>query len=974
MTESNGFELLHEQEIPELNTRARLLRHIKTGAEVLSLENEDENKVFAVNFRTPPADSTGLPHILEHSVLGGSQKYPVKEPFVELIKGSLNTFLNAFTYPDKTCYPVASQNLQDLYNLMDVYLDAVFFPRLSPQTLQQEGWHYELENQDAPLSYRGVVFNEMKGVYASPESLLARSAQQTLFPDTCYGVDSGGDPSVIPDLTYEQFKAFHEQYYHPSNAMFFFYGDDDPQERLRRIAAYLDQFEAIAVDATVELQPRFEAPRRVVERYPVSPEEATRQRGMISLNWLLPETDDPERVLAFDMLEHILVGKPASPLRKALIDSGLGEDLTPSRVGGELRQLYFSTGLKGVALDRMDEVETLILDTLRQLADEGLDPSTVEAAVNSTEFGLRENNTGSYPRGLLLMLRALVPWQHGGDPFAALSFEGPLARIKARLDAGEPLFEQLIQAHLLENPHRVTLILKPDPHLTRELDEAERARLVKIRASLDDAELQRIMVEQQALKEAQEAPDSPEALATIPGLTLADLERENKPIPCEVLEVSGVKTLYHELFTNGITYLDLGLNLHALPQPLLPYAGLFGRALLEMGTEREDFVRLSQRIDRSTGGIRPSLLTTAIQEQPGSEAWLFLRGKAMTPQVGELLAILRDILLTVQLDNQERFRQLVLEKKAGLEAGLLPMGHRVINQRMKAHFNEAEWAGEQMGNISQLFFLRELVKQVEQAWETVLGTLEEIRHTLLNRAAMMLNVTVDGEGWHTLQPQLTSFLGEMPSAPLVLAEWAATPGPQREGLTIPAQVNYVGKATNLYALGFEPHGSAMVIARYLRTAWLWERIRVQGGAYGAFSLFDPLTGIYAYLSYRDPNLLESLAAYDGTSGFLRRLELSEEELTKSIVGAIGDIDRYLLPDAKGYVSLERYLAQVSDEQRQQRREEILGTRPEDFRAFGEVLATMEASEEAVIVAMGGEEAIERANERLDPPLTRVKVL
>ncbi len=427
---------------------------------------------------------------------------------------------------------------------------------------------------------------------------------------------------------------------------------------------------------------------------------------MVAVSWLLPEVSDFETQLAFLILDYVLIETPASPLRKALIESGLGEDLSNRGLSTHLRQMFYSTGLKGIKLEDADKVEALILETLARLASEGIDPKMVGAALNSIEFDLRENNTGSYPRGLALMLRALTPWLYEGDPLAALAFEQPLERIKAQVAAVRRLFERMIQDNFLDNPHRVTLVLEPDPDLAQQWEREERARLDAARAALSDGGYP---AAHRGDGGAEGAPRKPpiraEALALIPRLGLEDLEREQKPIPVERQSHEGMTILFHDLATNGISYLDLGLNLHALPEALLPYAPLFGRALLEMGTESEDFVRLSQRIDQETGGIRPDTLTTVAHNDERGQAWLFLRGKALVPQVGELLDILRDVLLTVKLDNPERFRQIVLEEKAGLEASLIPMGHRVVNRRLRAHFTEADWADEQLSGIAQLEFL-----------------------------------------------------------------------------------------------------------------------------------------------------------------------------------------------------------------------------------------------------------------------------
>jgi Zn-dependent M16 (insulinase) family peptidase len=958
-----GFELIQDQEIPEINTQAQLWRHVKTGAELLSLRNEDENKVFGITFRTPPPDSTGLPHIMEHSVLSGSRKYPVKEPYVQLMKGSLNTFLNALTYPDKTCYPVASQNLQDFYNLIDVYLDAVFFPLLSPYTLQQEGWHYELEDADDALKFKGVVFNEMKGAYSSPDNLLQRYSQRSLFPDNAYGLDSGGDPQEIPNLTYEQFKAFHDTYYHPSNARVFFYGDDPPEERLRLTDAYLRAFEPITPPSEIRLQERFDAPKQVTQPYDASEEVEGTKKGMVTVNWMLAEASDPETTLGLDILSHILIGTPASPLRKALIDSGLGEDLTAGGLETDLRQMMFSAGLKGSAVQDAGRVEALILDTLSQLAEEGIEPEMVEAGVNTIEFSLRENNTGRFPRGLGLMLRSLATWLYDGDPLDSLRFEAPLSAIKERLADGEAYFEALIHRYLLDNTHRATVILEPDPELGARKEAAESQRLAEAKSAMSDREIRAVIENTLTLKRLQETPDPPEALATIPSLTLDDLDKETKKIPLTVVAEGGNRVLYHDLFTNGILYLDVGFNLRALPQELLPYVSLYGQALVKMGTQEEDFVRLSQRIGAKTGGIWPSTFTANIVGSDQSAAWLFLRGKSTVDQAQDLLDILGDILSSPRLDAKERFKQLVLESKARHEAGIIPGGHRTVNTRLRARFNTADWVAEQLDGMEQLFFVRRLAQEVEEDWATVQTNLERVHQALVNNYNMVFNVTVDEASWATFQSRLDSFVAKLPAATVKPATWTPDDLPPYEGLTIPAQVNYVGKGANLYALGYELDGSVAAITGYLGSTWLWERVRVQGGAYGGFGIFDHRSGVFTYLSYRDPNVLATLDNYDRTSEFLRTLELSEDELAKSIIGAVGQMDAYQLPDAKGYSSMTRYLSGDTDTLRQQRRDELLSAAVEDFKAFGRVLEQVNAQGNVVI--LGSRQALEDADAARD---------
>ena len=956
---SHDFELIDERDISELDTRGRLYRH-RTGAELLSLSNDDENKVFGITFRTPPEDSTGVAHILEHSVLCGSRKYPVKEPFVELLKGSLKTFLNAFTYPDKTCYPVASQNLQDFYNLIDVYLDAVFHPRLTPQVLQQEGWHYELEEAGGPLVFKGVVFNEMKGANSSPDRVMAEYVQHSLFPGNTYGVDSGGHPREIPDLTYEQFEAFHRDFYHPANARIYFYGDDPAERRFELLEEYLGDYEPAEIRSAVAWQPPFPGPQRIERTYAAGEEEGEegRARSMVTVNWLMHEEIDPVTGLGLQILEHVLLGTPGSPLRKALIESGLGEDLSGTGMETELQQFFFSIGLKGVAREDEEQVVELVLQILESLAGEGIDRETVTAALNTSEFRLRENNTGSYPRGLALMLRALTTWLYDRDPFAPLSYAEPLAEVRRRAEAGG-WFEQLIRRRLLDNSHRTTLYLRADEEQARREEREEQERLSRAREGMSDGQLQRIAEEAKELARRQQQPDDPADLARLPRLTLKDLEPEIRTIPLDRGEVAGAPALFHDLFTNGIVYADVGFSVRTLPERLLPYLPLFGRALLEMGTEEEDFVQLAQRIGARTGGVWPHTLISSRRGSNEAAARFFLRGKAMVGQVGDLVDIIGDILNTVNLDNRERFLQMALEERAEQEAGLVPGGHGVVALRLKAQLDEAAWVSEQMEGVSYLFFLRQLVADIESDWPGVLARLEELRGLLVNRRTLLCNATLTDADRPGFERQLAGLVETLPDAPAQEGAWEPRYERRCEGLVIPAQVNYVGKAADLYELGYELHGSVAVITRHLRNTWLWDRVRVQGGAYGAFCSFDPFSGILAFASYRDPNLSGTLANFDNSARFLREEDLPEEELTKAIIGTIGDLDAYQLPDARGYTSMVRELTGLDDGFRQRMRDAVLATTAAEFRAFADVLD--EVGRSGRVAVLGSRDALEAAN-------------
>jgi Zn-dependent M16 (insulinase) family peptidase len=707
------------------------------------------------------------------------------------------------------------------------------------------------------------------------------------------------------------------------------------------------------------LQEAFSEPREETFLYDAGEDGEVAKRGMLTMNWLLGENYDPVTTLGLGILEHILIGTPASPLRKALIDSGLGEDLAGTGLDDEILQMTFSTGLKGIAHEDSDRVSTLILDTLKSLAQEGMEADTVEASMNTIEFRLRENNTGNFPRGISLMARALSTWLYGGDALAPLAFSSPLEAIKKRLADGEPYFERLIQAYLIDNQHRSTIIMVPDPTLRERQEVAERELLSKAKAAMSVKELQETVANTVGLRQLQSTPNSPEALATIPTLTLEDLDKENKLIPFEALEKQDTTILYHDLFTNGIVYLDIGFNLHTLPQELLPYVPLFGDALTLLGTETEDFVTLSQRIGRETGGIWAETLSSAVKDSLDGQVWLVLRAKATVERAEAMLTILRDLLLTLRLDNRERLVQMILEAKARKEARLIPSGHLVVHNRLKSRFDEAGWAAEQFDGVSSLFFLRELIERVESDWPSVLYRLTELGKIMLNRSTMVCNVTLDRDNWQDFLPILTDFLGELPSGQTEFVRWKPEVAPEAEGLTIPARVNYVAKGVPVYDLGYQLHGSINVITNYLATTWLHEQVRVKGGAYGGFCVFDQRSGLFDYISYRDPNLLETLENYDGTGQFLTQLKLTDEELTKGIIGAIGTIDRYMLPDAKGYTSMVRYLVGESDADRQKIRDEVLATRSTDFRNFGSVLERVKKS--GLVVAMGSKEAIDEAN-------------
>lgn len=945
------FTLLREEQLSEVGGIAKLWQHNKTKAEIISIINDDENKSFGVAFRTPPKNSTGVAHILEHSVLCGSEKYPVKEPFVELLKSSLQTFLNALTFPDKTCYPVASTNLQDFYNLMDVYLDAVFYPRIDENVLRQEGWHIHAEDMDSSKwHFKGVVFNEMKGVYSSPDSVLAEESQHAVFPDTLYSLDSGGNPADIINLSYEEFKDFHTRYYHPSNARFFFWGDDPEEGRLDKLADLLEKFDELKPDSAVPLQKHLSYERKIESYYAVEESDDNPKNAHVTVNWLLCEGKEAEEIMVLEMLEHILTALPGSPLRKALMDSGYGEDVTGCGLETDLRQAYYSIGLRSILPTDADKVEMLIMETLADLAEQGISQKVIDSAISATEFVLRENNTGQFPRGLSAMFQSLSTWLYGEDPFIPLAWEKPLASIKNRLASGEKVFENAIKKWFLENTHCSLVVLLPNARLAEQRQAEEQARLDSMLASMNENEKKEILSLSNALVEAQGKEDSPEALATIPTLSLEDIPKHGKENPLSVKRHDSITLLHHEIDTTGILYVRMLLPLDHVKEEDLPFLSLYCRSLTEMGTKHYDFVELGLEISAQTGGLDAGVAVHSMIDS--DEPFMHLRvfAKVVEDKIDKLYALLEEILFNASFVNKERFMQMVFEDKARFEQSMIPAGHSLLASYLSGMFSKSGYLNEQMSGLPYWNNIRELAENVQDTFAEISARFAKLHGTILNKNGAVLSLTGDA---HLLEKggKFAQLLDSLPDKDSLQAERTYAFNRQATGLIVPAQVNYVGLGTNLKSTGYTFHGSAHVITRFLRMGYLWDRVRVQGGAYGAFVRYTRSTGVLAFVSYRDPNVERSLEIYKQTAEYLGNLHLSKEELTKAIVGAIGDVDSYLLPSAKGNAALWEYMTGYTKEMRAKVREEVLSTRLEDFHNFAPFL--QKAIDTGVASALGG---------------------
>lgn len=1004
-----SFETVAKDVVTEYGYYCTLYRHKKSGAELLSVSTDDDNKVFGITFRTPPEDSTGVPHILEHSVLCGSRKYKTKDPFVQLLQGSLQTFLNAFTYPDRTCYVVASQNEKDFYNLVNVYADAVYHPRATsdPNVHAQEGWHLELEEKDQPLTYKGVVYNEMKGVYSSPDSLLYRNSQQSIFPDNTYGVDSGGDPVVIPDLSFEQFADFHKKFYHPANSRIYFSGDDDVAYRLELMDQYLSEFDASPESkpgSVVQYQKKtYTEPKHLKFPYPVGGDQP--ENHMVMVNWLM--NDEP--LTSFDdltigIMDHLLMGTSQSILRKTIMESGLGSAVVGGGISDELLQTTFSVGLKGVEKDNVKKVEELIVETLKKAAEEGFTDDAIASSMNTIEFELREFNTGSFPKGLSFMLGAMSKWVYDGNPSEAMKFEEPLNALKAKIaESGSKVFQDLIRDMLINNTHRTTVEMVPSKTLEEEQKLEEEGRLAAVKESLSDSQLDEIIESTKALKALQASEDTPEERATIPSLALEDIKKEVTEYPIEVSEnenESGVTVVRHEMVsTSGIAYADFGVDLSGISLEDAPLLSIFTRLMMENGAGDLSDIQLSRKIGTYTGGVAVSLVLTGVQKEgePTNIASdgnhlsskLFIRGKATSDKTKDLLDIYKLILTEANLDNKAKVMEIIKESKAKLEAGIQGSGHQYINYRLKARYNPTLYVAEKMGGISYLNTLKELEKLAESDWDSVLARFEKIRSTILEQATcrdgMILNLTGDKAVLDTIQPSVDAFLTSLPgdsnggklqdfykeAHPWVVAARKEMPEKvpiQDEGFVLPTQVSYVGKGGKLYETGEVIPGYTAVVNKFLRTGYLWDQVRVIGGAYGGFCAFDAGEGIFTFLSYRDPNLASTIDVYDGAAASLKEsaeiLAKDPDALATAIIGTIGELDSAMSPDQKGWLSLQRWIKRESPETRQRFRDEVLNTSAEDFKAFAERLENMKDASVAVVSSKGAFEAAAKAGKEM----------
>jgi len=925
----HGFTVTEITPLPTLNLSLVRLIHDKTKARMVHLSTTDDNNLFGVGFRTTPQDSTGVAHILEHTVLCGSRNFPVRDPFFSMLKRSLNTFMNALTSSDWTLYPFSSQNRKDFYNLLDVYLDAAFFPRLRLQDFRQEGHRAELVNPEdvnSGLSFQGVVFNEMKGAMADPASLLGRRLTRCLYPTITYGNNSGGEPADILDLTWQELREFHQRYYHPSNAYFFTYGNLPLSEHLERIEnRVLRHFEYSPVDSAVPDEERFSAPRHCTETFPIDPQESLQNKSMVQMAWLTcPVADSFER-LSMSILSLLLLGNPAAPLHKALLDSKLGQDLAPGCGAQEdYRETYFAAGLQGTNPETSSEVERIVLETLEEAAQNGFGEDKIEAAIHQLEFAHREVVGDSYPYPLLLLMRIMGPWLHNDDPITPLLFDQDLQRLRKEMQNG-PFFQKLIRKHLLDNPHRITLLLKPDPE-QKEREEAallERAKQAGAAMSAEERlELKQMNDELKASQEKQED------LACLPTLELNDIPVSEHHVSHEEEVLEGSRVFRFVQPTNGICYFTANFNLPQLSEDLHPYVPLFCSILPKIGAAGHDYLAMAERIASATGGIRAS---TAIHELPAEvdnfRPSIELRGKALIRNIPALFDIWTDLCRAADFDDLQRLHTLLNQVKISLENSIPSSGHSYAARAAGASLTAGGKLREEWNGLEQIRLVRQLAQQSPAELAPFAQQLKALAQQLLTRAELSCSLAVEGEFMAQAEQELRRFLHQLPAVPAgqMSAPGAFSPQPQKQGWATSVPVAYAAQVFRTAPYGHQDCAGLLVLAKLLRAGFLHREVREKGGAYGGFASYDPDTSLFSMLSYRDPNPARTLEIYEKAAQWAVSGSYSDEDIKEAILSVFSELDRPLSPAGRAGRAFSQQIKGVTEEMRQQMRGAILAT-------------------------------------------------
>lgn len=932
------YEILDEHRVEDVQSDGFILRHKKSGARIAILSNNDDNKVFYIGFRTPPEDETGVPHIIEHTTLCGSKKFPVKDPFIELAKGSLNTFLNAMTYPDKTVYPVASCNDQDFKNLMDVYLDAVFNPNITKyeEIFKQEGWHYELTGKDDELKINGVVYNEMKGAYSSPDEVLSSQIYRSLFPDNTYSKDSGGNPEYIPKLTYEAYLDFYHKYYHPSNSYIYLYGDMDVVERLEWLdKEYLSLYDYKKVNSEINKQPAFDEIKNVEAQYSITMDDSQENKTYLSYNRVVGDTLDEMLYQAFDVLDYALVSSPGAPVKQALIDAGIGDDVYCS-YDACILQPVFSFVAKNANASQADEFESIIENTLKEVVKTGINKEALLAGINSSEFKFREADFGQFPKGLLFGLNCLDSWLFDDmKPFIHLECLGTFAKLRKAVDTD--YFEKLIQEYLLDNTHGSSVTVKPKRGLGNEREEALAKELSDYKASLSDEEIKKLIEDTEHLKKYQEEPSSDEDLRKLPMLTRADMKKNAMPFSNIEDELSDVKVVRHDIESNGIDYISFLFDAGDFAQSELGYLGFFTNALGLVSTEKYSYTDLANATNIYTGGISTGTASHPdIKDRNNFVFKLEVKLKVLEKNLDKALELMEQMLLTSDFTDTKRLGELVAQIKARLQANLSSSGHLVAAMRSMSSFSRYALYQDELKGVAFYRSICRIEKELSESPKSVSYKLAAIAKKLFARNRMLISFTGNNEAYGNAKPSLEKVIAGFDKMSAIGNQAEVHFNTAKEAFIDASQIQYVAKTGDFICEGYEYTGALRLLRIILSYDYLWINVRVKGGAYGCMNTFLR-SGESYFVSYRDPNLSDTLDVYDRIPEYIKSFSPDERDMTKYIIGTFSALDTPMNPEAKGSRSLSAYLEGITYEQIQKERNEILNAQPEDIRRLADLV-------------------------------------
>ncbi len=965
-----AYELEQSEELKDIQSMGYLLRHKKSGARVMLLENEDENKVFNIAFRTTPKNSTGVAHIMEHTVLCGSREFPSKDPFVELVKGSMNTFLNAMTYPDKTMFPVASCNDADFANLMHVYLDAVFYPNIykKEEIFRQEGWHYQLEKPEDELIYNGVVYNEMKGAYSSPEDVLERRIMNSLFPDNTYAFESGGDPADIPNLTYEEYLDFHRTYYHPSNSYIYLYGRLDFAERLNWLdKTYLSHFDDQPVDSKIVYQNPFDSMKVLESTYPVSNEEPLEKRTYLAYNTVIGTSLDTRTATAMSVLEYVLLSAPGAPLKEALLEAGIGEDIMSSYDSG-IAQPVFSIISKNADASQAEGFMDTIRKTLAGLAEQGLDETAIRAAINMMEFKFREADYGSYPKGLIYGIDVFDSWLYADDrAFDYLRQTEDYEYLKAQI--GTNYYEDLLRKALLDNPHATMLVVTPEKGLTARTDAALKEKLAAYKASLSEADIQELVEKTERLRMFQETPSSQEELEKIPMLSRSDMRREVSPVRNAVQDINGVRLLHHDYSTNGIAYLTLLFDASQIAREDLPYFGILRSVLGMVSTQKHSYHELYNEINVNTGGITPGISLFPDPEDAEKITAAFgMEVRTLYDKISYSFEMIEEILFTSDLGEVKRLQEILAKLRSRTQTRLSEAGHVTAATRSKAGFSALAQFNDAVSGIEFYQTTADIADHFEERLPVLQEKLRHVLQQILTSGRVIVSYTgaadqldIIKEGIKHLAVRLhieDAALKEQPLRPYEHMRFVH----KNEGFKTSAKVQYVARTGNFRERGFEYTGALRVLRTILSYDYLWNQIRVVGGAYGCGGSFSR-TGEVLFTSYRDPHLKRTNEIYEGVVSYLENFTVDERDMTKYVIGTVSDMDTPLNPSAQGKRSFARYMSGMTEEQVQKERDQVLDVSMEDIRGLAPLIAC--ALEQNYLCVVGNEDKLETEKDMFD---------